>query len=49
MDLEAHEKELVRESPDRMDAFNTYVKVLEECFPTNVSSKSKKAYQGKIV
>ena len=29
MDLESHTKELIRESPDRIEAFNTYMKDLE--------------------
>ena len=46
MDLESHTKELIRESPDRIEAFNTYMKVLEECFPSNTSTKGKNANQG---
>ena len=44
MDLMSHEKEILRESPERIEAFNTYLKVLEECFP----SKSKNPSQGEI-
>lgn len=41
MDLMSHEKEILRESPERIEAFNTYLKVLEQCFP----SKSKNPSQ----
>jgi ribosomal protein L34 len=41
IDLMANEKSLVRESPQRVEAFNTYLKVLEECFPSNACSTNK--------
>ena len=46
MDLKSHEKELIRESPSRLEAFNTYIKVLEECFPSNTISKHKNVSAG---
>ena len=31
----SNEKALIRESPNRVEAFNTYLHVLQECFPSN--------------
>ena len=45
LDLISNEKSLVRESPKRVEAFQTYVKVLEKCFPPNVSSKTNMSLQ----
>ena len=48
LDLMSHEKSLIRESPTRLDAFNAYLKVLEECFPPNACSSSKHVSPGKF-
>ena len=34
-DLMSNENALIRESPNRVEAFNTYLHVLQECFPSN--------------
>ena len=46
LDLMSNEKPMIRESPHRLEAFNTYLKVLEECFPPNVRPKNKQVSPG---
>ena len=40
-DLMSNENALIRESPNRVEAFNTYLHVLQECFPSNAVPSMK--------